>query len=187
MLFDFQAFIEELREKPDKKQIVEKYEKRVWPIKGGVKDQIWYTEYLVNFQSHPYKMPNELKNDFDWNLLQQLVIGSFSSDYELKKIENEELRDLYIAVKSGEQSVVKTVSELRSFQILRLYEIYVEEQMNLHALKYEDDKEKNAINWEWVMRKKIWKAVMDTLGIEEESKIAKVEQEEKLSSLYDQL
>jgi hypothetical protein len=27
MLFDFQAFIEELREKPEKKQIVEKYEK----------------------------------------------------------------------------------------------------------------------------------------------------------------
>jgi hypothetical protein len=26
MLFDFQAFIEELREKEDKKQIVEKYE-----------------------------------------------------------------------------------------------------------------------------------------------------------------
>jgi hypothetical protein len=29
MLFDFQAFIEELREKPEKKQIVEKYEKFV--------------------------------------------------------------------------------------------------------------------------------------------------------------
>jgi len=29
MLFDFQAFIEELREKPEKKQIVEKYEQLV--------------------------------------------------------------------------------------------------------------------------------------------------------------
>jgi hypothetical protein len=27
MLFDFQAFIEELREKAEKKQIIEKYEK----------------------------------------------------------------------------------------------------------------------------------------------------------------
>jgi hypothetical protein len=27
MLFDFQAFVEELREKAEKKQIVEKYEK----------------------------------------------------------------------------------------------------------------------------------------------------------------
>jgi len=29
MLFDFQAFIEELKENPEKKQIVEKYEKLV--------------------------------------------------------------------------------------------------------------------------------------------------------------
>jgi hypothetical protein len=29
MLFDFQAFIEELREKPEKRQIVEKYEKLI--------------------------------------------------------------------------------------------------------------------------------------------------------------
>lgn len=32
MLFDFQAFIEELREKPEKKQIVEKYEQLVGPV-----------------------------------------------------------------------------------------------------------------------------------------------------------
>lgn len=34
-----------------------------------------------------YKVPEELKNDFDRELLQQLVVGSFSSDYEIKKIE----------------------------------------------------------------------------------------------------
>jgi hypothetical protein len=33
MLFDFQAFIEELREKAEKKQIVEKYEELFGPIK----------------------------------------------------------------------------------------------------------------------------------------------------------
>jgi hypothetical protein len=32
--------------------------------------------------------------------------------------------------------------------VLRLYEIYVEEQMNLHALKAEDENEKNAIDQE---------------------------------------
>jgi hypothetical protein len=32
-------------------------------------------------------LPEELKSDFDWDLLQKLVIGSFSSDYELKKEE----------------------------------------------------------------------------------------------------
>jgi len=42
-----------------------------------------------------------LKNDFDRGLLQQLVVGSFSSDYEIKKLEGKEGgKDLYIAVKS---------------------------------------------------------------------------------------
>lgn len=100
MLFDFQAFVEELREKPEKKQIVEKYESLFGPIQGDIKDQIWYTEYLTKFEPLPYETPEELKNDFDRDLLEQLVIGSFSSDYELKKEEKKEEKELYIAVKS---------------------------------------------------------------------------------------
>ena len=139
MLFDFQAFIEELREKPEKKQIVEKYEQLVWSIQGDIKDQEWYTDYLAKFSAVSYRVPEELKDDFDWDLLEQLVLGSFSSDYELKKEKEDEEKELYIAVKSGDQSVVKTVSERRSFQILRLYEIYIEEQMNLHSLRKEEE------------------------------------------------
>jgi len=135
-------------------------------------------------------VPEELKGDFDRELLQQLVVGSFSSDYEIKKLEGKEGaegRDLYIAVKSGDQSVVKTVSELRSFQILRLYEIYIEEQMNLHALKAEDENEKNAIDSERDLRIKRWKAVLDTMDKEELSKKAKSEQESKLGDLMGKL
>ena len=188
MLFDFAAFIEELREKPDKKQIIEKYEKIFGPVTGGVKEQKWYTEYVANFQVMPYAVPSELKKDFDWELLQQLVVASFSSDYELKKSKPEdEERDLYIAVKSGDQSVVKTVSELWSFQVLRLYEIYIEEQMNLHALKHEDEKEKDPIDQEREMRKKKWNAVHETIDREAMQVEAKAEQENKLGDLMGQL
>lgn len=187
MLFDFQAFIEELREKPEKKQIVEKYETLFWPITGDVKDQTRYTEYLIKFEPLPYETPEELKEDFDRNLLQQLVLWSFSSDYELKKEENKENKELYIAVKSGEQSVVKTVSELRSFQILRLYEIYIEEQMNLHALKAEDENEKNTIDTEREMRLKRWEAVLTTLDREELGEKAKEEQKGKMEDLMGKL
>jgi len=188
MLFDFASFIEELREKPDKKKIVEKYEKVIWPVSWDVKDQQRYTEYVSGFVTLEYKVPDELNKDFDWDLLQQLVTSSFSSDYELKKTKDEgKLMDLFIAVKSWDQSVVKTVSELRSFQILRLYEIYIEEQMNLHALKYEDEKEKDAIDQERMMRKKKRKAVHETLGREEEAKKAAIEQESKLGDLMWQL
>jgi HD superfamily phosphohydrolase len=142
-----------------------------------------------------YLTPDELKDDFDWDLLLQLVISSFSSDYELKAKDtdkknednNDELRDLYIAVKSGDQSVVKTVSELWSFQILRLYEIYIEEQMNLHALMSEDEKEKTAIQAEREMRLKKWEAVLDTLDRGKEADKAKKDQASKLDDLMGKL
>lgn len=187
MLFDFQAFIEELREKPEKKQIVEKYESLFGEIKGDIKDQIRYTEYLSKFETLPYETPEELKNDFDRDLLEQLVVGSFSSDYELKKEENKQQRELYIAVKSGDQSVVKTVSELWSFQILRLYEIYIEEQMNLHSLKAEDENERNTIDTEREMKIKRRDAVRQTLDREELGEKTKEEQKGKMEDLMGQL
>ena len=169
MLFDFQAFIEELREKPEKKQIVEKYETVIGAIDGDIKDQ------------------EELKEDFDRDLLQQLVVSSFSSDYELKTEEGKEHKELYIAVKSWDQSVVKTVSELRSFQILRLYEIYIEEQMNLHALKKEDENEQAAIDGERDAKVTRRNAILSTLDKDELAQKAKAEQESKLGNLMDQL
>ncbi|MEI7562884.1 MAG: hypothetical protein WCJ39_04180 [bacterium] len=82
---------------------------------------------------------------------------------------------------------MKTVSELRSFQILRLYEIYIEEQMNLHALKAEDENEKNAIDAEREMRIKRRSAVLATIDREELSQKAKKEQESKLDDLMGKL
>lgn len=182
MLFDFNAFIQELRENPEKKEIVEKYEKLIWPISGGIKDQIRFSEYLINFKANKFLVPDELEKDFDRDLLQQLVLWSFSSDYELKT-EKESNPELYIAVKSWDQSVVKKVSELWSFQIQRLYEIYVEEQINLQILKSEDENEKNAIEQERTMRLKRRQAILDTMWIKEETEKAKVEQTKNLDEL----
>jgi len=190
MLFDFTAFIEELRQKQDKKEIVEKYEKLFGPVEWQIVDQNRYKEYVQDFDTIDYAIPKGLVKDYDRELLQQLVVSSFSSDYELKvNTEKKEWnsKELFIAVSKWDQSVVKTVSELRSFQVLRLYEIYVEEQMNLYALKHEDEKEKDAIDQEIEVRKRKRKAIHDTLNRWELVKEAKKEQDEKLSSLYDQL
>lgn len=187
MIFDFQAFIEELRAKSEKKQIVEKYETVVGAIEGDMKDQEWYEEYVSKFSPIPYNIPEELKEDFDRELLQQLVISSFSSDYELKTEEWKAEKELYIAVKSWDQSVVKTVSELRSFQILRLYEIYIEEQMNLHSLKKEDESEQAAIDAERDAKLWRWNAILGTLDKDELIQKTKAEQESKLWNLMDQL
>lgn len=52
--------------------------------------------------------------------------------------------------------------------------------MNLHALKAEDENEKNAIDSERDLRIKRWKAVLDTMDKEELAKTTKKEQESKL-------
>ena len=140
---------------------------------------------MTQFSFQPYLTPEDLDYDFDWDVLQKLVIGSFSSDYELKQQDKDEWFELYIAVKSWDQSIVKTVSELWSFQILRLYEIYIEEQMNLQILmnEEEEDWEKEALISERQVRLKKWNAVIDTLNRSQEAEAAKKEQEATLWDL----
>ncbi len=199
MLFNFQSFIEELREKEDKKELIEKYEKFFGPLAWEIKDQIWYKEYLINFKTIPFLVPDELKSEFDRGLLLQLVSSSFSSECYFEKPEVKEwealpvneqwekLRDLTIAVKSWDQSVVKKLSELRSFQILRLYEIYIEEEMNLQVLIKEDEKEAAAILSQRQARLQRRKVMLESLDREEVQAAAKVEQEAQLWNLMDQL
>lgn len=156
MLFDFQAFVEELRSNESKREIVEKYEKLFGNIQGKLTDQKFYKEYLINFSALPYRTPEELTEEFNWKLLSQLISGSFTSKCYLKVIKNQRLPTFNITVTSGEQSVDKNIEELWSFQIMRLYEIYTEEQMNLHILTKENENEANAIRGARVARLEYW-------------------------------
>ena len=172
MLFNFQAFIEELREKDEKREVVENYEKIFGEIKGGVKDQKFYKEYLINFKMLPYRVPDELKEEFDWKLLSQLIAGSFSSICNLKVTKGQELPIFNIVVVSGGQTIDKNVAELWSFQILRLYEIYIEEGMNLQVLFKEDDKEAQAIISQRQARLEKWEK--HVIAVESEIEMQKI-------------
>lgn len=187
MLFNFQTFVAELRENAEKKEVVEKYEKFFGTIEWELVDQIWYKEYVVQCATTPFAVPDELKEDFDRELLMQLVAGSFSSDGLIDFVEGQELPEFVISVQSGDQVVVKKISELRWFQILRLYEIYAEEQMNLQILMAEDEKEKEAILAQRDSRLKRWQLVLDNLEKEHLTKQDKEEREGKLDNLMGQL
>ena len=187
MLFDFQAYITDLREKAEKKQIVEKYEKAFGPIIGGITDQKRYKEYVSQFPTVTFNVPEELQDDFDRSMLLQLVSSSFSSECLLEKDKEKGTQELTISVKSGDQTVVKKVAELWSFQVLRLYEIYIEEQMNLTVLMNEEEKEKEAIQAQRTNRLSRWKLVLDNLDKEELIKQAAEEKKDKLDDLYSQL
>ena len=149
MLFDFGAYIEELREDEKKKEDIIKYESYFGPIDGDITHQVWYSEYINKF--FPYynaiKHPEELdEEDFDWKLLYALVLGSFSSEYELVRpnriSEIKEPVELRISVTTSDgQSITKNLDDLWLLQIFRLFEIYSLEQLQLQVCMAESAEE----------------------------------------------
>ena len=146
-LYDFQMHMDELRDNnnPEKKEIVTQYEELVLKgekISGDVKDQKWYKEYVVRFKPLKYKVPEDLVEDFDWDLLFQLITSSFSSIYRLEAADVTSDPELIVSVTSGDKTIEKKISELWSFQIIRLFEIYSEEQINLEKVRAEGVEDK---------------------------------------------
>ena len=107
-------------------------------------------------------MPDELEFDYDWELLEQLTAASFSSDYWLELSEDNTSYQLFISVKSGGKQVVKKVEELWSFQISRLFEIYIDEHIKLFSLMGDED-ECEAIHAE--QKTRIEKYRLQTAGL----------------------
>ena len=88
-LFDFNGFIEELRNNEDKQEIIEKYEKAFGSLEGkNYTDLPFYTDYVSKFNVNEdfmkrVEVPDELRYCFDYELLLRLVAASFSSEYKL--------------------------------------------------------------------------------------------------------
>lgn len=165
-LFDYSYFIEEMKIHPNKprdKETVLKYEELFGSQKGlTLQDQPFYKEYLSLFRI-PFKVsvPDNISDDFDWDLLFRLIFGSISSSYSLdlkrewkKNPQLDPLVQLSITVKSEDKDITRVFDKLWSFQILRLFEIYVLEQLDLAILEKEEE-EKDKI--EAVEREKVEK------------------------------
>jgi len=151
-LFDYSYFIEEMKIHPNKprdKETVLKYEELFGSQKGlTLQDQPFYKEYLSLFRI-PFKVsvPENISDDFDWDLLFRLIFGSISSSYSLdlkrewkKNPQLDPLVQLSITVKSEDKDITRVFDKLWSFQILRLFEIYVLEQLDLAILEKEEEK-----------------------------------------------
>lgn len=168
MLFDYADFIEKLRNS-EKKEIVEEYEEFVSKLKDNVKQEPWYVEYVSYFEAIAYKVPEELQQEFDWELLIQLVASSFSSQITLL-FDNEGNITPDIHVTNADSFVTKKPSELWSFQIMRLYEIYIEEQMNLQILLSKEPQERDAVHSHRATLLNKWRADLVKIKAELEMK-----------------
>lgn len=148
MKFDFKKFIEKLKKNDAKKGFIIEYEKK-WGKATSLYKQAWYKEYLKKIKMYVI-LPNvfsEGGENIDWDLLTALIFASFSSNATYKIIPkiDELLVDIEVKVTNDDQTVVKNMSSLFLFQIARLFEIYTEEQMQLHDLKKRYKKEKISI------------------------------------------
>ena len=194
LLFNFEEFISEMREKEDKKEIIEAYEAIYWPIQWDIYQQEWYKNYLANFEYVPYHTPEEMAEDFDRNLLQKLILGSMSTNYELSNNTETNIPDLLITISDENQSITKNLADLWSFQILRLYEIYVEDHMSTQTMFAEEQQaikngetQTNAIQAERDTRLRKRSAILATKDRAQLAEQTKVEQEQQLDDLMNML
>lgn len=173
-LFNFNEFVEELRNDENKREVIEKYEEN----NGSLQDRDYkelplYKDYLSKFELDEglvqrVKLPEALEDDFDYPLLLRLVAGSFSSNFIFEHCDETDMERLKISVKSGEQSITKYLDDLWSFQITRLFEIYFEEQMNYDNLQKDSEDEEHAIAKERESRLESFKKKMSKMAIERE-------------------
>ena len=188
-MFNFKEFIENLKENDEKKDIVEKYEKNVENLSENFEDTIIYKDYLSKFNTDNLDLllPEYIDEDFDFDLLVKLVIGSFSSSYVLEKDQDTWKMELLINVSAWDKHVAKKLSELWGFQIARMYEIYIEEQMNLEILAHEDEKEKDIVLSQRANNLDKWKLTLDNLIVSKLKEEEQQEKEDKLNDLMNQL
>lgn len=147
----FENFVKGISDK-EKLATVKKYiEKYNLTIDTPIEQLPFYKDYLSKFQfDWQLKVDEEFLEDLvtpdDIDFLQKLVFASFSSKYKLtlnevwkKNPVGKPLIDLSVGVTSGENSLTRTIDELWSFQVLRLFEIYMEEQISIHLYIADDE------------------------------------------------
>lgn len=188
-MFDFKDFVDNLRNNESKKDVIEKYEKYFEPLWDSFKDTLIYKNYLSKFdlQYLDLLLPEYIDEDFDRELLVRLVISSFSSDYSLDFDKETNKMIFVINVSSWEKSIIKSIHELWAFQISRMFEIYIEEQLNLEILSYEEEKEKDVILTQRNNKLEKWNLVVENIKSKKLSEYEENEKQKKLDSLMDQL
>ncbi len=182
-LFDFESFIERLRKHDKKREDIAAYESYYGTINPDLKKQVWYVNYVKAFENlYPEKgvlVPKDLEDSFDWRVLFALVTASFSSSFRFEKVEDDPSGSLRLWIKVSSKSddsdeavtIEKSLDELWSFQIYRLYEIYIEEQINLQRIQAEE-LESDGINEERRERlASLKKALNKVSGEEDEEEV----------------
>jgi hypothetical protein len=150
MLFNIKEYFDAAEEYPHKKELCKKYFHLVQPREGidKITDMVFYKEYVSLFQTMPVQEPIDLETMFDCELLQQLVAGSFHSYgiFVINPAHNFSKFDFAIIVNHIDLEIKQFLHYLGGFDVLQLFEIFVEEQMTQAILREEDATKKAGID-----------------------------------------
>ena len=152
-LFDYRDFADELCEDPEKKEIITTYEKNNHINRDSpIEEHPFYKDYLSKFDFNCC-LTNSMEVKLtpgEANLLARLIFGSLSSSYSLildKDWKNNPTDtvavDIRIGVESKDNNISRQLNELWSFQVMLLFEIYVEEKIQYNNLLDKEDYEHN--------------------------------------------
>lgn len=144
-LFDFLDIIAAQKKKHDGEENFDKLMESI-DENSVIEDMPFYKNYLSKFEVEQffdgYKLTaveEELLSKDDLFLLFRLIFASLSSSYDISYDKKSNSIDISVSVTSGEQTITKTISELWSFQIMRLFEIYVNELIEFDIKDFDPD------------------------------------------------
>jgi len=155
-LFKYDDFVRESLESEKSREEFLKYSKNFGDMKGmPLEETDFYKNYLSKFDISGINVvcPDDCEKDFDYDLLTRLIIGSFSSDYELRLDDRwkesphgDPLVSICIYVKTTEGNRQKLLHNLWTFQVFRLFEIYLKEQVEIGNLMVEEKGDEEDLN-----------------------------------------
>lgn len=147
-LFNFQDIIADLKKKHDGDKEYEDYNKFIEGVNedATLEELPFFQDYLSRFDIEKafegFSLAAEedsLATKDDLFLLFRLIIASFSSTYEILYDKPSNSIDLSITVTLGERTLTRSIAELFSFQVEKLYENYIDEQINLYTCFIDPD------------------------------------------------
>jgi len=135
-----------LNEEFDKLEQIKKYWGCDLSECKSIKKMPFYDEYLAKFENVQCDYVKPFYSLYGNDLLFRLIAGSYSSSWGFEFQEKTGDFRLFIRVSAGNKAVTKYLDDLCSFQIKKMYRIYLEEQINMALLMYDDHYDANRIH-----------------------------------------
>ena len=148
-LFEYNNVVQHYADEPEKMACIRRYEEMYGINRGSnIEEHPFYKDYLTLFTPHfELIAPKTFAvSPQEWNVMTRLVVSSLSSSYSFI-LDDEWKRcpmgkphaHLCISVGTAERHITRLMDELFASQIKRLFEIYVNEQIEMHMLEHEEE------------------------------------------------